>query len=82
MKLVKDAKVWLEGNETVSLVKLVKLEEDPYYRCPMQNLTESEFAELEFPPMNEIMHQPFVLSGLYGPAVYKGFVWVGKISGF
>jgi len=90
MKLVKDARVWLEGNETVSLVKLVRFKlEDPCYRCPMQNLTESEFAELEFPPMNEIMHQPFMLSGLlakrksgYGPAVHKGFVWVGNFSGF
>ena len=81
-ELVQNAKLWLEGNETVSLVMLVKLEEDPCYRCPMQNLTESEFGKLEFPPWDEIEDQPFTLSGPYGPAVYKGFVWVGKISGF
>jgi len=53
-ELVQDAKLWLEGNTTVSLFMLVKLEEDPCYRCPMQNLTQSEFAKLELPPMNEI----------------------------
>ena len=80
--LVQNAKLWLEGSETVSLVMLVKLEEDPCYQCPMRNLTQSEFAELEFPPRNKIMHQPFTLSGPYGPVEYKGFKWVGKISGF
>jgi len=78
-ELVQDAKLWLKGKKTVSLVMLIKLEEDPYYLCPMQNFTESEF-EQEFPPMNEIEDQLFTLSGPYGPAVYKGFVWVGKIS--
>ena len=81
-ELVQDAKLWLEGKKTVSLVMLVKLKEDPCYQCPMRNLTESEFAALGFPPMNEIEDQPFTLSGPYGPAVYKGFEWVGKISGF
>jgi len=68
-ELVQDAKLWLEGNETVSLVMLVKLKEDPCYRCPIQNLTESEFAEIEFPPMKEIRHQPFTISGPYGLAL-------------
>ena len=81
-ELVQNAKLWLEGNETVSVVMLVKLEEDPCYRCPMQDLTESEFAKLEFPPWDEIRNIPFTLSGPYGPAMYKGIVWVGKISGF
>ena len=80
--LVHDAKLWLEGSETFSLVMLVKLEEDPCYRCPIRNLTQSEFAQLEFPPMKEIRYQPFTISGPYGPAEYKGFKWVGKISGF
>ena len=80
-ELVQDAKLWPEGNKTVSLVMLVKLEEDPCYLCPMQDLTESRF-EPEFPLMNEIEDQLFTLSGPYGPAVYTGFEWVGKISGF
>jgi len=74
--------LWLEGSETVSLVMLVKLEEDPCYRCPIRNLTQSEFAELECPPMKEIRYQPVTISGPYGPVEYKGFKWVGKISGF
>ena len=81
-ELVQNAKLWLEGNKTVSLVMLVKLEEDPCYRRPIQDLTESEFGELEFPPWDEIRNQPFALSGPYGPAEYKGFKWVGKVSGF
>jgi len=81
-ELVQDAKLWLEGNKTVSLVMLVKLEEDPCHRCPIRNLTESEFAELEFPHMKEIRYQPFTVSGPYGQVVYKGFEWVAKISGF
>jgi len=56
-QLVQDAKLWLEGSETVSLVMLVKLEEDPCYRCPIRNLTESEFAELELPPVT-CVHVP------------------------
>ena len=71
--LIQNVKLWLEGKKTVSLVMLVKLKEDPCYRCPMQNLTESEFAELEFPPMKEIGYQPFTVSGSYRPAEYKGF---------
>ena len=37
-ELVQDAKLWLGGNGTVSLVMLVKLGEDPCYRS-IQNLT-------------------------------------------
>jgi len=81
-KLVEEAKVWLEGNETVSVAMLVNLVEDPCYECPTQNITEEEFAELQFPHSNEITKQPFTLDGPYGPAVYKGFTWVGRISGF
>ena len=81
-ELVQNAKLWLEGSETVSVVMLVKLEEAPCYRCPMQDLTESEFAKLEFPPWDEISNIPFTRSGPYGPVMYKGIVWVGKISGF
>jgi len=44
-QLVQNAKLWLEGNETVSLVMLVKLEEDPCYRRPMQDLTESDISK-------------------------------------
>jgi len=80
-ELVQDAKLWFGGNETVLLVMLVKLEEDPCYWCSIRDLTEREFAELEFPPRNEIEDQPFTISGPYGPAEYKGFKWVGKIAG-
>ena len=71
--LIQNAKLLLEGKKTVSLVMLVKLEKDPCYWCPMQNLTESEFGELVFPTVKEIRYQPFTISGSYGPAEYKGF---------
>jgi len=80
-KLVQDAKLWLEGSETVSLCMLVKLEEDPCYACRIRNLNHSEFAKLGFPPIKEIMYQPFTISSPYEPAEYKGFKWVREISG-
>ncbi|RPA90842.1 hypothetical protein L873DRAFT_1795254 [Choiromyces venosus 120613-1] len=81
-ELVQDAKTWLEGTETVSVVMLVKMQEDPGYQCPTQNLSDEEFAQLGFPRGQEINLATFALDGPYGPAVYKGFTWVGRFTGF
>jgi len=81
-ELISDAKMWLEGTRTVSLVMLIKFEETPRYECPTKNLTDRQLAELRFPQPIEIMNEPFTLTGPYGPAVYKGLVWMGKVSGF
>ncbi|KAG0133134.1 hypothetical protein HOY82DRAFT_556880 [Tuber indicum] len=80
--LVKEARMWLEGTKTVSAVMIVKIQEDPDYRCPTQNLSDEDFSRLEFPSLLEIQKRNFTLESAYGPAVYKGFTWVGRISGF
>lgn len=80
--LTVDAKLWLEGMETVSLVLLVKLEESPAYHCPIKGLSDEEFSNLRFPNLTEIKKEPFTLGGPYGPAIYKDFTWMGEISGF
>jgi len=81
-KLVQDAELWLQGSKTVEIVMLVKLHEDPPYRCLTYDLTDEEFNALQFPLKEEINEQYFVISGEYGPARYKDLIWVGEISGF
>ncbi|PWW78078.1 hypothetical protein C7212DRAFT_363029 [Tuber magnatum] len=80
--LVQDAKTWLEGTKNVTAVMLVKLLEDPVYRCPTRHLSDMEFAREEFPNNDEITQDLFTLEGPNGPAWYKGYRWVGTITGF
>ena len=81
-ELVENAQLWLEGTNTVSIVMLIKLYEDPPYNGPTHDLTDEEFNALQFPPIEEINMQRFTVDGQYGPATYKGLTWVGSISGF
>ena len=78
--LVKDAKLWLEGKEEVSLVVLVKFTEDPSYQCPASNLDDDELEQLEFPEPKDIRAKNFNSGGEYGPVTYKGLQWAGVIS--
>ncbi|KAG0634288.1 hypothetical protein HOY80DRAFT_1060660 [Tuber brumale] len=80
--LVKDAKMWLEGMRTVSVVMLLKMQEDPDYHFPTQGLSDEDFSRLESLRYQEIDGHGFTLESAYGPAVYKGLTWVGRISGF
>ncbi|KAG0642804.1 hypothetical protein HOY80DRAFT_1035636 [Tuber brumale] len=88
VKVLNAAGIWepkfvLEvGAESVCVVMLVKLVEDPVYRCPILQLTEAEFESFEFPHPTLITQDLFVIEGTQGPATYKGFRWVGHISGF
>ena len=75
--LVRDAKLWLEGQHEVSIVVLVKFEETPSYRCPVRD---ENFETLEFPSVSEIKFENFKLQEEYGPVVYEGLQWVGRIS--
>jgi len=81
-ELIADAKMWLEGTRTVSLVMVIKFEETPSYECPTRNLSDRQLAELQFPPKTEINNEPFTLDGPNGSAVYKGLVWVDRVSGY
>ncbi|KAG0125338.1 hypothetical protein HOY82DRAFT_631666 [Tuber indicum] len=80
--LVEDAKMWLEGHETVSAVMLFKLEETPDYKCPVRDLDNEQLSQLRFPRWQEITGEVFTLEYMYGPEIYKGLSWVGKITGF
>ncbi|KAG0633943.1 hypothetical protein HOY80DRAFT_1101749 [Tuber brumale] len=80
--LVEDAKMWLEGRETVSAVMLIKIVETPDYKCPVHDLDNEQFSQLGFPNGQKITGKIFTLKHIYGPAIYKGLHWVGKITGF
>ncbi|KAI9765673.1 MAG: hypothetical protein M1840_007231 [Geoglossum simile] len=79
-ELVQDAMMWLEGTHEVSTVVLVKFEETPAYRCPTRNLGDEDFENLGFPGPLELRGSNFHLDDEYGPAIYKGLAWVGRIS--
>ncbi|PUU73530.1 hypothetical protein B9Z19DRAFT_1135038 [Tuber borchii] len=81
-KLTDDARLWLEGTQTVSLVMLVKLEESPVYQCPIRKLSEKELKRMNFPATNQIDGSNFLLASQYGPAIFNGYTWVGKVSGY
>ncbi|KAH0541714.1 hypothetical protein FGG08_003806 [Glutinoglossum americanum] len=78
--LVRDAKLWLDGKPEVCVFVLVKFEESPNYRCPVHDLDDEELGRLEFPKGSEVRALNFNLEGEYGPVIYKGLVWVGRIS--
>jgi len=80
--LVQDAHIWLEGNHNVTHVMIVKMEENPPYQGPVRHFTDDQFEKLEFPERKNINVKTFALDGVYGPASYMGFCWVGQISGF
>ncbi|KAG0638991.1 hypothetical protein HOY80DRAFT_922168 [Tuber brumale] len=80
--LVQDAKKWIEGREAACVVMIVKMEENPVYKCPTRTFSNDEFSQLGFPPKLEIDERTFTLEGPYGPAYYKGLRWVGGVTGF
>jgi len=81
-KLRQDAELWLNGTETVEIVMVIKLHEEPPYHCPTQDLLDDEFNGLQFPSKEAINDQLFFVDDDYGPARYKNYVWVGRITGF
>ncbi|KAI9769399.1 MAG: hypothetical protein M1840_004101 [Geoglossum simile] len=78
--LVQDARMWLDGKPEVCVVVLANFEESPNYRCPVRDLDDEDFEQLEFPKGLDVRAQNFNLEGEYGPVTYKGLVWVGRIS--
>jgi hypothetical protein len=78
-RLVRDAKLWLEGCLEVSMVVLVKFHETPSYRCPV--LPQDDLGQLGIPPVAaQVLFRDFVSDEEYGPVSYKGLAWVGTIS--
>lgn len=78
--LVQDAKRWLEGKYTVVLVILANVQELPPYKSPLQHLSDIEFAQLNLPDSLTIEESDFSFQDEYGPVMYQGLCWVGKIS--
>lgn len=74
--------MWLQGTTTVALVMIVKLKEDPVYKCPFHHYTEEQVARMKFPPPEQISGHHFLLSSPHGPAAFKGLTWVGEVKGF
>ena len=78
--LVQDARRWLEGKQSVVLVILANFEEMPSYKNPMKDLSSVEFIQLNFPGSLTIEESDFTLQGEYGPVIYRGLCWAGKIA--
>ena len=78
--LVQDAKKWFEGKQTIVSVVLANVEEMPPYKNPMNGLSETEFAQLNFPGSTTVEESDFRLQGEYGPVTYQGLCWAGKIA--
>jgi hypothetical protein len=76
--LLQDARLWLEGNDYVSIVVLVKFVETPKYRSP--RLRTKDLVDLDFPKAPELKEHHFNMEGEYGPVSYKGIKWAGVIS--
>ncbi|KAH0562763.1 hypothetical protein GP486_002592 [Trichoglossum hirsutum] len=75
--LVRDARLWLEGSRTVPTVILVQVEESPSYSSPLSNLEDEEIERLGLSRQPEY---DFSAGGDFGPVVFKGLVWVGRIT--
>ena len=81
-KLCDDAQLWLTGTKTIDIVMVIKLNEEPSYHTPIKDLSDDEYHQLQFPPQDSIDEELFLVDEDYGPATYKEFIWVGRITGF
>lgn len=80
-QLVKDAKLWLERNCTVSVVVLVKVTEASKCRCPVSDTLMEDLSLFNLPEnSSQLCPEEFVSRGDYGPIFFQGFKWVGEIS--
>ena len=77
--LREDAMSWLKGVPTVSTVVTVSIVEEPSYRCPVSNNEDLKALGMHTDGA-DVDTTDFVLQEEYGPAIYKGRVWVGRIS--
>ena len=80
--LLKDVKLWLEGDPRVSVVVIVSFEENPPFRCPTRDLSDHQFEQIRFPRNVEtrVEIQQFISQSPYGPVIYKDLEWVGRIE--
>jgi hypothetical protein len=71
-QLVDDAKLLLEGTDSISVVVLAKLTETPKYRCPIHQPTLKKLEQSNIPKEYlEIRLEDFDAVETYGPVTYK-----------
>lgn len=76
--LVRDAQLWIEGAQTVTVCVIVQLLEDPVYKCPTTDILDEA---LQLMPVHHPKSSMFRLApNRYGPAAYRGFNWTGELS--
>ncbi len=71
------ARLWLEGMAgEVDMVVLIKIQENPSYRCPLSPDEDPDARGIFLP----IRPKDIACEGSLGPATYKGLTWVGHID--
>jgi hypothetical protein len=77
-KLQHDMRLWLRGNSKIIQCVLVKIVEDPEYKCPLSKHMTDE--EIEGQGLREqVKAGDFTSGSTYGPLFYKKHQWVGNI---
>ncbi|KAK6373990.1 hypothetical protein LTS17_007960 [Exophiala oligosperma] len=75
-----DLRLWLVGQPACSMAVLINITESPDYQCPL-DFDLAICDELDTPQEGaQITAREFSLEGEYGPVMFKGYQWVGRIS--
>ena len=77
--LRENAMLWLKGVPAVSTVVTINIVEEPAYRCPVSDNEDLKALGMHT-KRTDVRTTDFVLQKEYGQAVYKGRVWVRRIS--
>ena len=76
--LIEDAKLWLEGLNTVNVVVLAKFLEDPSYEDPLSSLSKEKQCQFYHGNKGGIGAGDVTLVGTQGPAEYGGYSGWGE----
>lgn len=78
-RLVRSAKLWIEGMPSVTTYVIANLVESPSYHDPTRHLSDEEFAREKFPVWDAVKISDMKMLEPFGPAQYKGFDWAAPI---
>jgi hypothetical protein len=77
-ELQQDMRLWLRGDSEVIQCVLVKIVEDPKYKCPLsKHMTDEEIERKGL--RKQVNAGDFTSGSKYGPISYKKYQWVGNI---
>ncbi|KIX92580.1 uncharacterized protein Z520_11756 [Fonsecaea multimorphosa CBS 102226] len=80
-ELLEDIQTWLMAKQAeVVYGVLMKITEEPKYRCPLLNIPSEELEARRLKSRGDITRQDFVMEGEYGPSSYQGDRWAGQIK--